>query len=477
MGRHEDVLSRMTEITNEIEHLGRYENLTRSQERKWRELQAEFDGLDTERKGLERTADLENLRSHIDSGLAKIERGTPGSDLGGSESMSNSGNAVRDNAKRMIERSHQSKKLPDYAAERATELITAGSERDQSLAARWITATGDDAYRSAFAKLISDYERGHLLWDAQEQAAFQRASSVQMEMRAMSHTNANGGYLVPFQLDPAIIITNAGTINPLREIARKVVTITDGWHGVSSAGVTAQWLAEAAESSDNSPTLAQPDIPVHKGSAFIPFSIEMEQDAVNIYSELTLLLKDGAERLAATGFTTGSGSGQPLGLITALDGTASEVAPTNPGSETFTSADVYKVQNALPPRWQGNARWMSSLAIANSIDQFETTNGAKKFPDIGSAEPVLLRKPFHENSDMDGSINPAATADNHVLVYGDFEQFVIADRIGTTVEVIPHLFGPNGLPIASRGMLMYFRTGSNVTAVDAFRMLNVATTA
>jgi predicted phage gp36 major capsid-like protein len=36
---------------------------------------------------------------------------------------------------------------------------------------------------------------------------------------------------------------------------------TDSWNGVTSAGVTAHWLDEAAEVSDDSPSLAQPHIP------------------------------------------------------------------------------------------------------------------------------------------------------------------------------------------------------------------------
>jgi HK97 family phage major capsid protein len=78
---------------------------------------------------------------------------------------------------------------------------------------------------------------------------------------------------------------------------------------------------------------------------------------------------------------------------------------------------------------------------------------------------------------MDGAIDPAATADNFVLLYGDFQHFVIADRIGTTVEFIPQLFGANRRPTGQRGVLMWFRTGSDSVADNAFRVLNVATAA
>jgi predicted phage gp36 major capsid-like protein len=54
---------------------------------------------------------------------------------------------------------------------------------------------------------------------------------------------------------------------------------------------------------------------------------------------------------------------------------------------------------------------------------------------------------------------------------------VIADRIGTTVEFIPQLFGANRRPTGQRGVFMWFRTGSDSVADNAFRVLNVATTA
>ena len=78
---------------------------------------------------------------------------------------------------------------------------------------------------------------------------------------------------------------------------------------------------------------------------------------------------------------------------------------------------------------------------------------------------------------MDGTINAAVTAANYALVYGDFSNFVIVDRIGTTVELVPHLMGSNRRPTGERGLYMHRRVGSDVVNANAFRLLNVATTA
>ncbi|KUH82201.1 hypothetical protein AU186_10265 [Mycobacterium sp. GA-1999] len=85
-------------------------------------------------------------------------------------------------------------------------------------------------------------------------------------------------------------MTSNGSVNPLRQISRVVQIATESWNGVTSAGVTAERTADAAEVADASPTLAQPSIPVHKGDGFVPFSFEIQGDAVNFITELGKLL-------------------------------------------------------------------------------------------------------------------------------------------------------------------------------------------
>ena len=58
---------------------------------------------------------------------------------------------------------------------------------------------------------------------------------------------------------------------------------------------------------------------------------------------------------------------------------------------------------------------------------------------------------------------------NYPLIYGDFSQFVLVDRIGSTVEIVSHLFGSNRRPTGQRGALLWFRTGSAVVVPQAFR--------
>ena len=49
-----------------------------------------------------------------------------------------------------------------------------------------------------------------------------------------------------------------------------------------------------------------------------------------------------------------------------------------------------------------------------------------------------------------------------IAVAGNFKKgFLIADRLGASVEYIPFLFGPaNRYPTGQRGLYLYWRTGS-----------------
>ncbi|MED7929312.1 phage major capsid protein [Nonomuraea sp. LP-02] len=464
--RHAEVVERMRVVVDEMEQLGTHDNPTRPQRQRFDSLTDELESLTRE----ERQHRLDRITSGSN---LKTERGTPGSssdeyDYDPAEGRPRGG-STRDQAMRAIERAA----IPAEAQEKAERLLGQGAPVHRSLAERWVLATGSQAYERAFAHLVADPERGHLMWDEEERAAFAAVQKLRGEMRALSLTDNEGGYMVPFHLDPAILLTSGGSVDPMRRLARVVQTSSDVWHGVTSAGVTASWRPEEEEASDDSPSFGQPSIPVHKGNAWVPFSIEIGMDMVGTTQELGRLLVDAADQLQATAFATGTGTNQPKGIVTALAGTASEI--NGSGTEVLTAADPFTLQNALPPRFRPRAEWMAALPIINTLRQFETTNGSLKFPELANGN--LLGRPISENSNMDGSLNPAATASNFVMIYGDFANYVIVDRIGTTIELVPHLFGPNRRPTGQRGLYMYFRTGGDVVVPEAFRMLDVPTTA
>jgi HK97 family phage major capsid protein len=423
----------------------------------WNALNAERDEL---RVSIDETTKRMNRLAELASNASATERATGEVTLIGKTDedpwVRRSGSPV-ERAREAVDVLHRTAGLPDYAAERATALVDQGSETERSLAARWALAAGDPAYVSAFGKLLSDPIRGHMLWSKREQAAFQRAH----EVRAAMGTGAGaGGEMIPLTLDPAIMLTSDGSINPLRQIARVVQTTTNMWQGVTSAGATAEWKAEHAQAADGSPGVDDEEIEVHLGDVDVTYSYEVGMDASNFLGELRRVILDAADQLQATAFTVGSGVGQPAGVITG----AANVINT---AGVFAAPNVVALQNALPARFSARAQWAGHIAVINAVGSFETPNGNLRFPEVANGQ--LLRKPLNELSNMSSDIT---TTSSKFLLYGDFfAGFVIADRVGATLEILPG-YGANQRPTAQRHAFLTFRTGSKVVVPQAFRLLN-----
>lgn len=442
-------------------------------------------GIRSARSDADRIREAQNaaMMRGIQSGQFALGGGTiqdhhsPSQSSTGGDVFRRSAGDAESTALRRVDELHRTAAIADHAAETVSTLVRTSRPEagfGRNLAADWAVVAGDDHYREAFAKLVQDPTRGHLEWTSDEHAAYQRA---QILCRGMTLGDTAGGHMIPLTLDPAIHLTGDGSISAIRRIARSVTTMTDTWKGITSAGATAEWKNEGDEVADGSPTLAGPSITTHLFDCFVPFTVEIQMDARDFEDEIRRTMFDAVDQLHAAAWINGSGNGQPIGIITALDGGSSEVTPGS--SETFAaSTDVYRVAEALRPRSKSRAQWVAADSTINEIAQAETSNGARLFPEVTDGR--LLRRALNEDSNMDqaSAINAGATADNHVLLYGDFGEYVIANRAGSRVELVPHLFGTaNNLPTLQRGFVLWGRVGADVLVDQAFAVLNVATTA
>lgn len=322
--------------------------------------------------------------------------------------------------------------------------------------ARHILATGRPEYREAFNEVAF---RTNPLLRPEHLDALEHVRGLQIT------TDASGGYLMPFTLDPTVILTNNGVMNPIRQYATVQTVATDNWQGVTSAGVTASYDAEESEVSDDTPTLAQPVIAVHQGQAFVPFSVQAEDDLDALAQDVSDMFADAKDRLELNAFTVGTGTGQPFGFITE----ATTVASTS--ADTYAVADTYKLQQNVAARHRRNGKWMMNLNIINLTRQFGTALGASFLTDLGGgAPPLLLGQDLLENSEMLGVITAAQT--NKIVAYGDFKKYRIHDRIGMTVELVPFLFGATRRPTGQRGWYCRFRHGARLVDVNAIKVLD-----
>jgi HK97 family phage major capsid protein len=469
--------ARMREIRTETERLANFTELTRSQEIRQGQLLDEFAAVDRRKRDMTRDADLAKVRA-ASGGGGMVESGTPfGTDgrstpllrhadpwAGDVSTRSQPAGELRGRALSAVERCNT---MPDGARERTSKALEVDPD-EQGRLARYVIEASQPDYLRAFTTWMRDPQHGHQEWSPAEREAFARVRTL---TRAMAlGTGSAGGFLVPFQLDPQILISNAGSVNPMREVSRVELTAVNEARFVTSAGVTASWDPEATEVSDDSPVLGQPAIFGFKGAAFVPVSLELYEDST-IAQQVANLFVDAKAQLEATAFTLGTGSGQPKGVITAVSAVGGSVVGDT--GTAFATAQPYAVQNALPARWRPRARFMANLSVINAYRQLPIGTGLQtSLVDDSSTPPRMAGWELWENSTMDGTIT--TTANDFLLLAGDFSQYIVTDRIGTMIEVIPHLFGAAGRPTGQRGFYMHWRTGGDVVIPDAFRLLNLS---
>lgn len=325
-------------------------------------------------------------------------------------------------------------------------------------AARHVLLTSSPAYRSAFRKWG---QYGPNAWSPEEAAAVRAALAV--------GTGSTGLFAIPTLLDPSLILTGAIVTNPIRQLARVVTGTAPTWNGVSAGATTAYWTAEASAMTDGSPTFAGPAVTAHKETAYLVGSFEVWEDS-NLQADLVPAIAEAFDNLEGDAFVSGSGSGAPTGIVTAVSGTAgSLVTATTRGAFTAaSSADVFAMANAVAPRFEDRAQWVANKATFNTIRQMATSNSGLFWTDLGGGRPqTLLGYGVYSSS----AVTSSTTSGNHIAILGDFSRYVIYDRLGTFLELDPIVVNTNGLPTGQRAIVAHRRVGANVTDVNAFRLL------
>jgi HK97 family phage major capsid protein len=324
---------------------------------------------------------------------------------------------------------------------------------DDKYLAKRILQTGSPVYRRAFGKTLAGMPLSP------------------EEQRALSQTTTEGGFAVTFDLDPTIVPTSNGAVNPYRRVCRTVTITTNEWRGVSAGAVVATYRAELTEVTDNAPTLAQPAFIPKRADAFIPFSIEIGQDWTGLQSEMARLIQDGKDTLEAAQFATGVGTTVfPQGITVGATNTATT------GTTTVLAVnDIYKTEEALPPRFRPNAQWFANRFIYNKVRQLDTAGGANLWVqdlrqglaanETGNTGYGLIGYPANESSGMAASL--ATTT--KLAVLGDPSYYVIVDRVGMNIELIPHLFATaNNRPSGQRGLFAMWRNTARVFDAAGF---------
>jgi hypothetical protein len=378
---------------------------------------------------------------------------------------------VKDSAMRSVEAAQFPAPYDGQSARsQIADLLSPWRTDDPDEVARLILRTGNPAYQRAFAKAAT--------FRPEAMTEHERAAAL-----AVVGTTTTGGYAVPYVFDPTLIHTGAYTnINPFRTICR-VEQITGGnvWRGVSVGAIAATYRAEGAAMEEGGPTFALPTYTAQRCDAFVTLSRETLQDRPDITAELASIIGEGKATNEETQFSIGVGTGEfPHGMFVKSKFTVKETITDN----TFAVADLDATEAALPIRHRAEAVWMLSRAVIRIIQGWETAygklfNSTLGYPAVGdiATNPGgntgmnLLGYPVWETPSAPATV----TGDDTIVgILVSPKNYIIVDRVGMEVELVPNLFDAStGFPTGQRGLMAIWRNTAGPVNADAGRQINI----
>ena len=274
--------------------------------------------------------------------------------------------------------------------------------------------------------------------------AFKEEPLAALEQKQMVEAiGASGGFLVPTEFfaqlqaavaESAIVRPRATKIRMQRRMIQIPVLDQTGtaagvphWFG----GMVFAWGAEALEKNLTEAEWRQIQLVAHKLYGYTRASDELVDDSFISLSDFLagpLGFAGGVAWMEDYAFLVGSGAGQPLGIITAVNQPTIVIARAAAGA--IGIADLANMRQALLP--SAKAEWVVTQSAMAQLIQLAGPAGNPAYwwmPTGQDGVPErLLGLPIHWSEKL-----PALGAQGDILL-ADFRYYMIGDRQATTIE-------------------------------------------
>ena len=297
------------------------------------------------------------------------------------------------------------------------------------------------------------------------------------EYRAMTEgTSSAGGYLIPTTTQ-AKIVERLKAFGGLQAEAEQLNTNSGepiNWATEDDTANTAEIVAEgaAAASAGADKVLGQVSLGAYKyeatGASNLPMKVSWEllQDSpINLEDHIA---KNFARRIArkfAVDICTGTGVGQPQGIVTPQTAFAQTASNT-----VITYPELLSAVQALDPEYRANAKWLMNDATWGVVlGMVDTTNRPLLLPEasagVGGRIPQqLLGYPVVIDQGM-----PAYSGSNKkAIVFGDLqESYIVRIVKGFQLLRLNELYALNGFV----GFLGWARMDGKVQNLNSYVVL------
>lgn len=300
------------------------------------------------------------------------------------------------------------------------------------------------AYRDAFYRMIAVGGDVSEL-SGEERAALRAGAS---EFRAQTAgTGSAGGYTVPTELAAQIDVAMKAW-GPMYSDDLCTTIVTSGGNPidiptVDDTSVTAEAHTEGAALTDDGGkdvTFGKATLNAYAfDTEFVRWSYELAQDsAFNVEALLGTLLGERLGRIANAKLTTGSGSSDVKGVVT-----ASSAGKTAASATAITSDEIIDLMHSVDPayRMSPKARFMFNDSTLAAIRKLKDGDGNYlwQMGDVTAGAPgTLLGYRYSVNQAMD-----SIAASKKIILFGDFGRFYVRKVGGPVIGVMRERFWPD----------------------------------
>lgn len=297
------------------------------------------------------------------------------------------------------------------------------------------------------------------------------AEQVQHIRNTMSTTTGSeGGFTVPTEVATKVIEA-LKAFGGMRSVATSLVTATGAPLGYPTTDGTAEEgeiVAENAQASNLDMSFGTAPLNTFKySSKIITVPIELIEDSVvDIEALVNNRIRDRIARVSNKHFTTGTGTGQPMGVVTAAGvGKAGATGQTT----TVTYDDLADLIESVDQAYLegGACRFMFHQQMRRVIRKLKDLDGRPIWTpnyDQGASAgtgDLLLGQPVAINNQM---AVPGASAKS--IAFGDFSKYMIRDVMQVSMlRFTDSAFSSKG----QVGFMAFMRAGGNLMDANAIK--------
>lgn len=332
-----------------------------------------------------------------------------------------------------------------------------------------------DEAGAAYAKAFSTFLRGGMDELDSDQRKLMRSKFQAPQNAAGVGTSAGGGYAVPPEFRDTFVQIKKAYGNVAAE-AENITTESGAampWPTNDDTGNVGAILAENTQVTEQDVTLGTNTIGAYMyTSKLVRASLQILNDWNGFEGWLAGRLAERLGRITNAHFTTGTGSSQPLGLVT-----GGTVGVTGTGSFATTGGvagdNLIDLIESLDDAYaaSNNLKWMGHQSVRKAVRKIKDTTGAYMWqPGLTAGAPnLLLGYPFIINNDM-----ATLAASSKSLAFGDFRAgYLVRNVQGLATMRLTERYAD----FLQVGFLAFERQDGTVQNANAYKVFATTVTA